>query len=301
MLPRIVLITRKTPLEHLLERLSTVGQVRFYLESRGRRVDDFERAHSLREHALATAQAAIAPERPRVRVDRDELDRFVFRPDDVIAAVGQDGLVANVSKYLAGQLVIGINPDPETFDGVLCPHAPAAFVNLLQWLERPTTRFAVQARTMAEAVREDGQRLTALNELYFGSRSHQSARYLLTAGGVSERQSSSGALVITGTGATGWGRSVAGQRGLQSLLPEVAERRLAWFVREPFPSVSTGTDLDHGVLTDSEHLSAVSEMGEGGVIFADGIETDFLEFNEGHSVRMGVAAQTLNLVVAGQP
>ena len=41
---------------------------------------------------------------------RGDLDRFLFEPDDLVVIVGQDGLVANVSKYLDGQPVVGINP-----------------------------------------------------------------------------------------------------------------------------------------------------------------------------------------------
>jgi hypothetical protein len=220
----------------------------------------------------------------------------VFRVDDSIVVVGQDGLVANVSKYLEGQLVIGVNPDPATFDGVLCPHAPGDFAAALNWTRERHGGFGIQRRTMAEAVREDGQRLMALNEFYFGSRTHQSARYVLSVGEQSERHSSSGVLVVTGTGATGWGLSVARQRGVLEMLPKPEDRRLAWFVREPFPSVSTGVDMDCGE-TDGE-VVAVSEMGEGGVIFADGIESDYLEFVEGHRVTINVAEQTLNLLVA---
>ena len=46
-----------------------------------------------------------------------------FGPEDVIIAVGQDGLVANVAKYLDGQPVVGVNPDPQRNPGVLVRHA----------------------------------------------------------------------------------------------------------------------------------------------------------------------------------
>ena len=47
-------------------------------------------------------------------------------------AVGQDGLVANVAKYLDGQTVIGVNPDPGRNPGVLVRHPPEATASLLQ-------------------------------------------------------------------------------------------------------------------------------------------------------------------------
>ena len=74
-------------------------------------------------------------------------------------------------------------------------------------------------------------------------------------------------------------------------------QRLVWLVREPFPSVSTGTDLDFGMLDASAALEVVSEMGDDGVIFADGIETDRLDFLSGQVARITLAPQQLHLVV----
>ncbi|MBI5366641.1 MAG: hypothetical protein HZA54_06365 [Planctomycetes bacterium] len=296
-LPRVVIVTRKTPFELLRERHGTGGQVRFYLESKGQSLAPYEEGQARFEAALATVFAALPPDRRRVRVDRGDLDRFVFNGDDVVAVVGQDGLVPNAAKYLRGQLVLGINPDPARFVGVLCPHPPAAFAALLEWVGTRAGPFRLQRRVMAEARREDGQTLLALNEIYLGCRTHQSSKYLLRAGGREERQSSSGVLVGTGTGSTGWCLSVARQRGLLAKLPQPEERRLVWFVREPWPSVATGAELDFGELADGAELTLTSELGEGSVIFADGIESDWVEFLDGQTVRVGVAGETLNLVV----
>lgn len=296
-LPRVVVVTRKTPLEQLIERFGTSGQARFYVEDKGRKWADYERVQARFELAVKTVMGAIPAAQQRVRLDRGDLDRFIFRDDDIVVIVGQDGLVPNVAKYLHGQTVIGINSDPEMFDGVLCRHAPALTERLLKWCADPGNDFTFERRVMAQALREDGQRLLALNEFYFGSRTHQSAKYTLRVGGKSERQSSSGMIITTGTGATGWARSIAQQRKLEEILPKPEEAKLAWFVREPFPSVYTGTTLDHGILTGAQVLEASSELGDNGVIFADGIESDTLEFIDGQSVKISVAPESLKLVV----
>jgi hypothetical protein len=296
--PRLVLVTRPTPLELLVERHGTLAQARFYLESRGQRLDGYQDAHQRLSAGLAQVMAAIPPDRRRARVERAELDRFLFAPDDVVLVVGQDGLVANVAKYLGGQLTIGINPDPARYDGVLCPHPPQALPALLRWLEQPTgPAFRIEQRVMALAEREDGQRLLALNEIFVGHRTHQSARYRLRVAGQEQRQSSSGLICTTGTGSTGWAKSIARQRNLEAELPTPEEPRLCWFVREPFPSVATGVDLDFGQLGPGQQLELSSELGDNGVIFADGIESDYLDFLDGQTVRLGLAEQTLRLVV----
>lgn len=294
---RIVLITRRTPLEILLAHHGTHAQARFYLESRGQEMSAHEEAHARLTDGFASVESAIPQDQRRTRVDREQLDRFLFAPDDVVLVVGQDGLVANAAKYLRGQVAAGINPDPERYDGVLCPHAPRAVPSLLGFMESREGPFRIERRTMVLAEREDGQRLLALNEVFVGHRTHQSARYRIRADERQERHSSSGVICATGTGATGWALSISRERGQKEGLPTPEERRLAWFAREPFPSVATGTGLDSGSLALGQVLELASEMGDEGVIFADGIETDRVEFLSGHTVRLGIAQESLNLVM----
>src|SRR4029434_1114874 len=54
----------------------------------------------------------------------------------------------------------------------------------------------------------DGQTLYAVNDLFIGVRSHVSARYTISVGDKSEQHSSSGLIVSTGLGSTGWFRSL---------------------------------------------------------------------------------------------
>lgn len=296
---RLVVVTRRTPLQLLIERHGTQAQARFYLKTRGQEIAPQEALHARLEAGLSAVLAALPSDQRVARVDRDELDRFLFAPDDVVAIVGQDGLVPNVAKYLDGQLTLGINPDPGSYDGVLCRFAPDRTAELLAFAAAPakSPALAVRPLAMAEARREDGQTLRSLNEIFVGHRTHQSARYTLTVQGRSERHSSSGLICATGTGATGWARSIAEQRAISAPMPRPDEPRLAWFVREPFPSVATGTTLNFGTIGPGEELVLTSAMGEGGTLFADGVESDRVEFLDGQTVRIRVAERRLQLVV----
>jgi NAD kinase len=293
--PRVVVVTRPTELEALVARHGTRGQAAFFLEQRGRAIAEVEQRHHRQESALAAVLAAIPQRWRRTRLDRAALDRFLFEPDDLVVVVGQDGLVANVAKYLREQPVVGVNPDPARHDGVLVPHPPEAAGDHL--VAAAAGRSKIQARVMARATLDDGQQLVALNEIFVGHRSHQSARYRLGFGEREEQQSSSGLIVTTGTGATGWARSIERQRPRAPALPGPTDARLVFFVREPFPSVATGTDLEQGVLPAGRQLEIVSEMNEGGTVFGDGIEADHLELGWGVRVRVEVAPQRLHLVV----
>jgi len=296
LVPRVVVVTRSTPYEALLERHATRGQAKFFLETRGEDIEVVEAGHQRLQQALGVVLQSIPSKWRRAQVDRRDLDRFLFEPEDIIAAVGQDGLVANVAKYLDGQAVIGINPLPDEYDGVLVPHPAEAAPDLITGVAQG--RVGLEHRTMAEAKLEDGQRLLALNEVFIGHRTHQSARYRLAVAGDEERHSSSGLIVSTGTGATGWARSINLSRGNVLDLPKPDDKRLAFFVREAFPSVATGTEVTCGLIERGKALAVVSEMNEGGVIFGDGIEDDHLDFAWGQHLKVQIADASLSMVCA---
>ena len=290
--PRAVLVTRPTELDGLIARHGTRQQAAFFLRSRGRSIEEVEGRHAGLRAAVDTVTASIPADWRRGKVGRDDLDRFLFGPDDVVLVVGQDGLVANVAKYLDGQPVIGVNPEPGRNPGVLVRHAPGDVGPLL-------TGFGgrLEARSMVVARTDDGQELVALNEVYIGDPGHQSARYRLDLGdGTVERQSSSGLLVGTGTGSTGWCRSAWLERNSTLTLPGPVDPYLCWFVREAWPSPVTGTDHTQGLLGEGQELALVAESDRL-VVFGDGIESDAVPLTWGQRLTVALSSRRLQLVV----
>ncbi len=292
--PRVVLVHRRTEYTELLARHATRGQAEFFLASRGRTINDVKDRHDQLEAALAAVARSLPEEVRRARVERSDLDRYVFAPEDIIVIVGQDGLVANVAKYLDGQPVVGIDPEPGRNAGVLVTHRPEDAAALVA--ATIAGRAAVSSRAMVQATLDDGQRLVALNELYLGDDGHQSSRYVLTVpDGTTERQSSSGVIVTTGTGSTGWAASIASDRQLVDGLPAPESTTLGWYIREAWPSRSTGRTLTAGTLAEGESLDFVVES-DTLVTFGDGIEDDYLAIGWGQRLRVGVSDRRLTLV-----
>lgn len=291
--PRAIFVTRETDYELLIAHHATRGQARFFLETRGQRLEDVEARHDRFHAVLGTARAAVPADWRQTLVSRADLNRFLFAPDDVIVAVGQDGLVANVAKYLNGQPVLGVNPAPDLYDGVLVRIGAGRLAKLLA--ASGAGDIQVESRTMVQAELEAGETLLALNEIFVGHRSHQSARYRIEAEGEAEDQSSSGLIVATGTGASGWARSIMEATHLELSLGR-EEHAVGFWVREPFPSIATATKLRAGKITEKP-LFITSRMNEGGVIFADGIEQDFIAFDWGRQARLSPASRVLRLVV----
>jgi len=124
--PRAVVVHRRTEYDELLAHHGTRGQAEFYLRSRGRDISQVDDRHAAIQQALRSVAAAIPADWRRGTVERADLGHFPFAPDDLVAVVGQDGLVANTAKYLNGQPVIGLNPEPTINPGVLVRHPVVA-------------------------------------------------------------------------------------------------------------------------------------------------------------------------------
>lgn len=305
---KVVIITRRTQMEELIARFNTKSQAKFYLEHAGEDFDVIEAAH-VRYHAALDAVRESLPKGTKSQViERASLPQFVFGGEELVVTVGPDGLVVNTAKYLDGQPLLAINPDPDRIDGVLVPYTVERARRELPAALKGEGR--IRPVSMAEARLRDGQTLLAVNDLFIGTSSHVSARYRIEFGGKMEAHSSSGIIVSTGAGSTGWLRSIyTGAAGVAQgwgfpFEVEENEGRIPWeaeylvfAVREPFPSKATQTSLVVGRIIRESPLIIASQMAQNGVIFSDGVESDYLLFNAGAVASIGVADRKLNLLV----
>lgn len=305
MFKKVVLVTRKTRLEGLIERFNTRSQARFYIEHAGGDFGDYEREDDAYRAALELLRRALDFEMPVQLVDRSLVPTFQFQKEDAVVTLGQDGLVANTAKYAGAQPIVAVNPEPSRFDGILLPFLPGqardAVARVLE------SRAKMREVTLASVELNDGQRLLAFNDLFLGARSHVSALYRISCGKRTEVQSSSGVLVSTGAGSTGWVSSafnmasgIAGFRGsrpIEGIKMPWEDPRLLYIVREPFLSRHSQIGIVAGLLDGGDSMVLESLMPSGGAIFSDGVEADFLEFNSGAVARVSAAEQRARLVV----
>ncbi len=331
---RVIIVTAKTRLEKLKKRFNTISQAKFYLERQGSDFGALKKEDSMLNFSVDAVQKELQGVAKTKIISKEFLPNYIFSDKDIVVVVGQDGLVANTAKYAHGIPIIGVNPDPSQYDGVLLPFKTHEIERIVEkTLEGKHQQKEV---TMAEARLNDGQRLLAFNDLFIGPQTHRSARYKLTYHKKTESQSSSGIIVSTGAGSTGWLSSLmnmangvaaafptqiddltgriasmkfASKNQTSSLYgdgPPIASyeplpwdtNKLVFVVREPFRSRTSNISLSAGMIHSKEHLRIESLMPQGGVIFSDGIEEDFLRFTAGTIAEIGVAKERANLVVA---
>src|SRR5690349_3112951 len=112
MLDKLVLVTRKTRLQELIERFNTRAQVKFYLTHAGLDFDDYAREDDAYRRALDVLHMQLEVGLKLQVLDRTLVPTYLFAATDLVVALGQDGLVANTAKYVGPQPLIGVNPDP---------------------------------------------------------------------------------------------------------------------------------------------------------------------------------------------
>jgi len=326
-----IIVRNKTRLEQLTERFNTQDQAKFYI-TQSKKAFNFKKAAKLskqeapqviedepdedfkmydEEHkhfyqSFDLLQKNLSKLLKFKVIQQDFLPSYIFSEKDLVIVIGQDGLVANTAKYVHNIPIIAVNPDPKRYDGILLPFdqysAVLAIENVL------SGNYNYEEVTMAETELNDGQKLLAFNDFFIGPSSHTSARYEITFNGYSENHSSSGIIVSTGAASTGWlsslfnmANSIHNTFGNIQPLPyepiPKTEDKLVFVVREPFLSKTSQIKLTSGVIHSGDELTLESHMPQNGIIFSDGIQSDFLRFNSGAIASIRIAKVKAKLVL----
>ncbi|MDR1483895.1 MAG: hypothetical protein LBT09_03630 [Planctomycetaceae bacterium] len=306
-----IIVTNKTRFDRLTAQAGTsqMARARLAFQNQEKVFCEFSIEASSYRSSLEVVQKSLSPILRYKLIDRSFLPSFIFKGEiPMVIVVGQDGLVANTAKYVGNIPIIAVNQEPESYNGFLLPFTKDDF--LLAVKQVLSGQFSSRTVSLAEVQINNGQHLLAFNDLFIGVSSHVSARYCIRYGGVREEQLSSGIIVSTKSGSTGWLSSVFNMsHGLQKLLDQknrhdqktvnkitFREDQLFFAVREPFASRQTGINIVGGLLDSSDQLVIESLMPDGGVVFSDGIESDFLPFTSGNTATVKIARETAVLV-----
>lgn len=311
---KVILVTRQTRLEELVQRYHTLAQAQFYIEHLGADFSDYLRENAAYAISLRVVVEALQQWGRYQIIERHMLPNFCFGADDIVVALGQDGLVANTLKYLQEQPLIGINPETSRWDGLLLPFQAKDLAALLPEVSK--NKHKAKTVSMAQATLSDGQVMRAVNDLFIGPINHTSALYEIEVGKQHEAQSSSGIIVATGLGSTAWIKSiVTGSMAIAQAIgvnhKNITKNNSLWHyepqpwdsnqltfaVREPFPSRHSQAHLVFGHVTREVPLILHSRMAENGVIFSDGMSNDYLSFNAGMTVNISLAPVKGQLVI----
>ena len=288
---KIVIVKKPTQLEELLKIHATSSQVEFYLAQNGISYQDVQQEHNDYHIGLRGVTSKIPQGIPYQIVNKYDLPRFEARRGDLLVPIGDPGLVINCAKSANSQPVYAVNSNPNLYEDVFTTSTIKDFsAGLQRVLEGEFDTIPI---TMIQATLDDGREVLGVNDIFVGKSNQTSARYLIkTREGIEENQSSSGVIISTGAGKTGWLKSVLG-RVVEDF--EWEDRMLIYYVREAFESKTTGTELTNGYIKE-DTLEITSQMPQDGIIFADGMIDSGIDFQAGRKVLIGVSDKKFNLI-----
>jgi len=171
-------------------------------------------------------------------------------------------LLIRISHFVNDTVVLGVNFDSRTSEGVFCS---ATRHDLKEKLARIIDgKTGIKKLTRARVVFiKTGQSYDALNEIYVGSdKPYRISKYIFKSGKVKEEQKSSGIIVAAGAGSTAWYGSVV----KENFDPGMKELRFV--IREPYCGKVTKCNLINAKLGKDEKLYIKSKMVNG-VVAAD--------------------------------
>ncbi|MCG3176630.1 MAG: NAD kinase [Candidatus Omnitrophica bacterium] len=189
---------------------------------------------------------------------------FDERDYDLIVSVGGDGTFLEAARQVRSRLVIGVNSDTSHSVGRFCYCDADGFAGILDRI----LKGSAPAREIWRLIlRLDGRTVLSpvLNDVLVGHAVPAAmSHYVITLGGVRERQRSSGVWISTAAGSTGACRSAGGR------VRAVHQRQVQYVPRELFEGHGKRYRLRGGeVKGDLSGLVIESQMEEGR-LYVDG-------------------------------
>ena len=221
-------------------------------------------------------------------IDGEKLSPEDIRGRDMIIAIGGDGTMLRTSSYIVNENLVAINADMKESEGALCNLNEKNIEGLEQILRG---EYSTLKRTRA-VVHINGKRLRelALNEAYIGKMNEfDTAHYIINFEGISEEHRSSGGIVATGSGSSGWYHSAQGER-----FKHDAEE-LRFLVREPVKGRVFRPTILQGVIGKYEKISFISTRDYGGVIALDGYKV--YDFNNKDIATVELSEKYLHVLI----
>lgn len=181
----------------------------------------------------------------------------------LVAAVGGDGTVLDVSHRVVGVPLLGVNSDPTRSTGYFCgSDVDGLRETATSWLEGEASSTAV--RRIGLRINGEPYAFPCMNDLLVtNSNPAMMSRYRMTAGPRTEVQASSGVWISTPAGSTAGIRSAGG-----TVLPLDGDL-VQYLVREPYLTGTSRYELLRGVRHLHEGMT-IESMMEGGAIYVDG-------------------------------
>jgi len=281
---KVLLSTKKTALEHFKEKSDFLEELLSPEDLKDVREAHNEHYRTLNKIKSVLTEKGIEFERSYMPYSEYE----DFKGKDLVICIGGDGTILNSAHYVNDKTpVLTVRSDKRSV-GALCEIDAEEFEAALEKILNDD--FSLEEWTRIEGTLGD-KKLTALNEIYVGvGHSVGMARYELTHNGKTEFQKSSGVVISTGTGSTGWYVHVP---GADEKFPKDS-KELKYIVRD---AEGNGYELMKGTIRPGDSFYIKSKMNVDGCVSIDGdFEKRMFEFDKGDVIELHVAETPIYVV-----
>lgn len=215
----------------------------------------------------------------------------VFENKDLIVSLGGDGTTLRTSHYIKDDTPLLPLRTGRSI-GVLCSGEADKAGSIIERLLEDD--FSIEER-MRVAAEFRGRKEYALNEVMVGNKYPRPSYYKLLFKGKEEEQGSSGVVVSSGSGSTGWYGNVWETSNLKSFPRD--SKKLRYIVREPMRVEEEGLELLHGEIEEGEEFKIESLMDFNGVICFDSALKFMYDFPLGDTVKLSVSDEPLRVII----
>ncbi|MDX1961239.1 MAG: NAD+ kinase [Leptospiraceae bacterium] len=227
---------------------------------------------------------------------RDELDKLNLQDFDLVIALGGDNHFTYVAHYTKGTKILGCNSDTKTSLGALLAFDPNSLEQVVKD-DFKETKIEEWSLISARIEYPNGgylETVSSVNEVSVRNASPDlTSRYIICKDDEREEQKSSGLLLYTGAGSTGWLTACLGntKSSLGEFPKNANEFRV--FTRELSRKARKNYKLTNFVALDS--ISIISEMNGG--ISIDCLPERIYPFPPGAIATFYLSPQKLRVVV----
>ena len=283
---RIIIVPKPTKYELDMHkyRLSPDELVRKY-DAEGVNKDDIISSHERQKKALSDMRDAF---RESMFISADDLTRETAGRAGLVIALGGDNHFQYVSHFLADTPIIGVNYDPASSEGAVIYFSPCA-EHLRDMLLSDT--FSVEEWTRLQAEINGMPIMPATSEYFLGEEQRKDmSRYVTEFHGMAEKQKSSGVVVATGAGSSGWHNSASGHIHPAGKIFPTIDAVAEFIVTEPYKGRLTHYSMLQRTMGEDDVLVVKSLNDSRGIVTSDAIEVYPFEIGATAVVRVWPAS-----------
>ena len=235
------------------------------------------------EKCLKTSKISYVAKR------RVHLTNQLCKNKDLVIVVGGDGTFLRAAHHTDDTPIFAVSSDVMYNEAFYAQAAPKDFVKKFKLLLAGKFRIKKLPRLEGK-INGKKMPLAAINEIFVGSsHPYHTSRYELKVRGRKEFQKSSGVLITTHTGSTGWAKSAAKGK------LKIAKKGFGYVVREPYIGRLTKSKLLKGSLRAKDKVIVNSQM-YAGIVVVDSSEKVH-KLVDGDKLEVGISKKALNYVV----